>query len=475
MTAEPSLAPIDLDRIARDLRLGTAESRRPIGLARVEIGRDALDGLAGIVASVRRAGPVVILSDRTPKQRLGHELTAIVCERLAALGPELVLLGADGSELHADPAALDRATVAVANAGCVVAVGSGTVCDLGKEATNQASGGHDPAPYVVVQTACSVNAFSDDMAVVLLHGVKRTIPSRWVDALVIDLGVIADAPPRLNQSGVGELVSMFTAPADWRLANALGMGTPYDGEVVALFRDGGPRLLSLGAGVAARDATALRDLSVLMTHSGLALGIAGQSAPISGAEHTIGHLLDMAAAAHGTTTGLHGSQVGVAAIVAAVVWRRVLATLDPERLAAAAPPADAVHARIDRSFGPLDASGAMAAECWADCERKLARWQSSFAVRRAAADDWPSLRAELEALVADPSRIAETLRAAGAPTRFSELDPPVEAVTARWSVSSAHLMRERFTVLDLASFALDADERFFEDVLEECAALGAGL
>ena len=56
-------------------------------------------------------------------------------------------------------------------------------------------------PFVVVQTAFSVNAFSDDMAVLLADGVKRTVPSRWPDALVVDLGVIADAPAAMNQAG----------------------------------------------------------------------------------------------------------------------------------------------------------------------------------------------------------------------------------------------------------------------------------
>ncbi len=63
---------------------------------------------------------------------------------------------------------------ALAGAGCVVAVGSGTLCDIGKKATE----GPPTTPYIVVQTACSVNAFSDDMAVLLLHGAKRTVPSR---------------------------------------------------------------------------------------------------------------------------------------------------------------------------------------------------------------------------------------------------------------------------------------------------------
>ena len=72
-------------------------------------------------------------------------------------------------EVHADMDTIAVARKALAGAGCVVAVGSGTICDIGKKATE----GGEPLPYIVVQTACSVNAFSDDMAVLLVHGAKR--------------------------------------------------------------------------------------------------------------------------------------------------------------------------------------------------------------------------------------------------------------------------------------------------------------
>ena len=195
-------------------------------------------------------------------------------------------------------------------------------------------------PYVVVQTACSVNAFSDDMAVLLLHGAKRTLPSRWPDALVIDLEVIAEAPAGLNQAGVGELSAMFTAPADWRLADLMGLDGGYDEALVDLFRDDGEDWRSSLRGVAL-PATRLpsRWLCDRMTRSGLALGAVGRTAPLSGAEHAISHLLDMAAMRTGVPTGLHGAQVGVASVVVAAMWQDLL-----ERLRRRARPGRAAHA-----------------------------------------------------------------------------------------------------------------------------------
>ena len=213
-----------------------------------------------------------MLADAVPMRRDGRDLKQQVLELLAPLGARLVTVGDHDHEVHADMETVDAASAALAGAGCVVAVGSGTICDIGKKATE----GDEPVPYVVVQTACSVNAFSDDMAVLLLHGAKRTMPSRWPDALVIDLGVIAEAPAALNQAGVGELSSMFTAPADWRLADLMGLDGGYDEAVVGLFRDDGEELEQVAAGVADRDPDALAWLCDRMTRGGLALGVVGQ-------------------------------------------------------------------------------------------------------------------------------------------------------------------------------------------------------
>jgi glycerol-1-phosphate dehydrogenase [NAD(P)+] len=206
--------PTDLDGLRERLRGG--EGRRPIGLGRVRIAADALGYLADDVASVRRDGPVVVVMDETPMRRAGDDLKAAVVAQLTArFETRAAVIHATGAELHADADALGQADRAIAGAGCVVSVGSGTVTDVAKDASMRAGN----VPFVVVQTAVSVNAFSDDMAVLLREG-WRTVPSRWPDVLLVDLAVIADAPAA-NRAGFGSC-AVFTAPADWYLANAVG-------------------------------------------------------------------------------------------------------------------------------------------------------------------------------------------------------------------------------------------------------------
>ncbi len=367
------------ERLSRDGRRGR---RRPIGLRRIVQGDDVLDALPGLVAELAGPGPVLVLADPVPMGRDGADLKARVVSSLAASGARLVTLGTPGAELHADMVAVDAARAALAGAGCVVGVGSGTLCDIGKKATELADG----VPYVVVQTACSVNAFSDDMAVLLLHGAKRTVPSRWPDALVIDLGVIADAPAELNQAGVGELTSMFTGPSDWRLAHLAGLDESYDDAIVGLFRDDGEELERVAPGVRAGDHAALAWLCDRMTLSGIALGVAGRTAPISGAEHAISHLLDMAAIRTGDPIGYHGAQVGVASVIVATLWQDLLEGIEPRRLLDEPPDADEARAGIEARFGVFDPSGETAAECWRLYQRKLAASLSSdfFACSRLA-------------------------------------------------------------------------------------------
>lgn len=451
-------AAIDHDDLIGRLRvrLGGADGtdgRKPIGISKALVGPDTLHRLADEVGRVGGAGPVVLLVDATTMTRGGVDLKDLVAGLIADVGRPLrrVVLGPADGALHADSEALEAAVAAVADAGCVVSVGSGTVTDIAKYACHSAA--HHP-PLIAVQTAVSVNGFSDDMAVVLADGVKRTIPSTWVTTLLIDTTVLQEAPSDLNRSGLGELMAMFTAPADWRLANLLRLDDSYAPAVVDLFRRDGRRLLDTADLVGDADATALGALAEMMTASGVALGVAGRTAPISGMEHTISHMLDMSAAAADVSVGLHGAQVGVAALVSACLWERVLDDLDPSRLTcdASYPGTDDMRARVLAAFAQVDPSGAMGAECWRGYLAKLGAWHARRSHVATVAGRWDQVVDDLRTLVGDPRAIATALRAAGAAARFDELDPAVDDRRAHWAVANCHLMRDRFTVADLAFF-----------------------
>jgi len=183
----------------------------------------------------------------------------------------------------------------------------------------------------------------------------------------------------------------------------------------------------------------------------------------------------MAAGVAGRRLAFHGAQVGVACVLAATIWADTLDRLDPATLTddAAFPSPDAVEHRVRAAFDPLDPTGRMADECWRDVRRKLERWHASRASVAAFAEDWPRHQAALRTLVASADVLAEALRAAGAPARVADLDPPAPEPTVRWAVRALPFMRDRFTVADLRFFAGTWDDDTTEDLIRRSGILGS--
>ncbi len=545
---------LDIDGIRRELAHAPDAGRlKPLGLGRIVAGAGAVDGLAEVVAGLARPdgsltpqlgdlpGPgtdlpragnglpppggavVVVLAAATPMSAAGRDLRTVVEQALdRSFAVEWVILGPDDGLVHADEPTVAAAVAAAAGAGCVVTVGSGTITDIGKAAAPAGT------PLVTVQTATSVNGYADPFSVLLLRGVKRTTPSRWPDALVIDPAVLHDAPQDLNRAGTGDMMAMFTANADWYLASAIaghdpvrpamrghhaGLATadpgdpaagqpgdpPYHPTVAGLVRTHGPRLLELAAEAYSGSPTAprspassppgdgsgvdvaecapdshpsdgLAELAGILTLSGIAMGVAGSTAPASGMEHAVSHLLEMVAAARGEPASFHGTQVGVASIVAARTWVHVLRRIADGGLdrPAALPDPDAVAGRIGSAFAAVDPSGAMAAECFADYARKLRRLGSlgdpggPLAALRAT---WKAHHEVLDDILIEPAALAAALRAAGLPVRFCDLAEPVDDETARWAVANCPLIRQRFGVADLALLLGAWEDADVEEVL----------
>jgi glycerol-1-phosphate dehydrogenase [NAD(P)+] len=427
-----------------------ATPARPVGLRAVDVGADALLRLPAMIRAIAAApaGRIVVLSDAVPKKRLGEEATALVTSLLSGASGvgevHRVTVPEGAGGVHADERTVAAAAAAAGrDASVIVTVGSGTVADIGKAVTARL---RDPA-HVIVPTALSVNGYADDQSVLLIDGVKRTTPTRWPDALIADTQLLAEAPLPLNLAGVGDLLAMFTAPADWRIASLLGMDDRYAEDIVAMVREHGPAVLRAAPLLREADAAAIELTAKVLTLSGVAMGLAGTTAPASGAEHTVSHLLEMAAARQGRPSAYHGAQVGAAAVLAALVWRHVRRRVRAGARLMRCPSEDQMRPAVWQAFSALDPSGAMAEECWRGYQRKLARWRE----RHGDADQLdPAHLDDAARLLEEPGVLRAALRRSGAPARMAQLDPPVDAQTARWALANCHLMRDRFTVVDLA-------------------------
>lgn len=403
----------------------------------VRVGASVLDVAIADAAARLGPGAPVVLSDGGPYRTQAGP----VVDRLAKELGDCPVIQLGTGAVRADEDTIERAVSDVGDGRLLVSVGAGTLTDIAK-VTAQRTGSR----HVAIQTACSINGFIADRSVLVIAGAKRTVVSRWPDMLVTDADVIAAAPAGLNLAGVGDLSTVPNAVAEWQLAAHLGHGPAYDAAVVEPVLDAMPALPRLARAVRDAEPTGLADLARLLAVSGLSMGIAGSTAPASGSEHAVSHLLEMALSARSGPAAPHGMQVTVATRLALRVWQLVDDTIRSGGARITVPDESATRTAVERAFGEL--GGKTVEECW-----------TAYSAKR----DWLRRHTgDVEALVAGWDAFARTLtlptpeqfdgvsHASGLPTRAEDLGPGYDGALMFWALRNCHLLRERISIVDLA-------------------------
>lgn len=159
-------------------------------------------------------------------------------------------------------------------------------------------------PFVAVPTSLSNDGFCSPQSSLTIEGQGRSLPAAVPYGVVIDSQVCLEAPRQLTLSGVGDLVSKFTAVRDWKLAFH-EVNEPVD-DFAALLSDGSVHAFLSHSKL---DADGIRLLATALLMNGTSMAMSGSSRPASGSEHLISHALDRLL----PKPRLHGIQVGVAA------------------------------------------------------------------------------------------------------------------------------------------------------------------
>jgi glycerol-1-phosphate dehydrogenase [NAD(P)+] len=189
-------------------------------------------------------------------------------------------------------------------------------------------------------------------------------------------------------------------------------------------------------------------------------------------EHVVSHLIEMAERP-GEPAALHGAKVGPLAVLAAMLWARVRARVRDGALHSLRFPShDEMRPRVLAAFAERDPSGRMGEECWRGYSRKLERWHASRELLAGLPDSWERFDAELDGLLATPERLIDAVRRSGVPLRLGPLG--IDEQTLGWALGNCHLMRDRFSIADLAFFLGCWERSDVEELLADAAALGAG-
>jgi glycerol-1-phosphate dehydrogenase [NAD(P)+] len=433
---------------------------------------DALFRTTQVLKSVgaHQETPLVVVMDETRMQRAGEDLKELALATLRKEGwhVQICIMRADESgQVHTDMPHIREVQASLSRDCSVLSIGSGVVTDIAKHGCflyQQETG--ESVAFVVYQTANSVSAYTSNMSPTFVDGVKRTLDSRYPDALICDLETLRDAPAEMTAGGVGDMLAAFVSLPDWYLAHRLGMDSTYSELAKNLVGPLDEILLAHADGIRRGTMESVAMLAKIIALGGLAMSLSHATTPMSGFEHVMSHVLDMQSEIDHTPLTVHGSQVALAALAGTEMYQRFLSDFKPAavKMQDCYPSMDTMQARIESSFGSIDPSGKAGAECWADYRQKLEKWhahRSDFEIVR---KDWDSLCAQLSQETRPPEVILQILRSVKAPIRWSELTPPIHEKQAHFAFMNASLMRKRLTLGDLLIFTNWDRENLWKEI-----------
>ncbi len=405
------------------------------------VARGALSESGRLIAAHLGAGPHLIVADENTWTVAGERLTESLREAGCELAEPLIFPGQPVLYASIENSVVIQEAIRAAQA-TPIALGSGTINDLVKLAAFEE--GRD---YACVGTAASMDGYTGAGAPMTENGVKATRNCKAPVAVIMDLDVVAAAPPIMTASGYGDLVAKIPGGADWILADYTDI-EPIDTDVWTMVQSGVTTALSRPADLAAGNADAFDGLVEGLCLSGLAMQAYGGTRPASGAEHYFSHLWEIEGLGAERTPPLsHGFKVAVGSLAMCAFYEALLARdiadVNLAAAAAARKPWDGIEADIRSLF-----DGALADHAVRETKAKYAAGDDLVARLQPLVAQWPAAVEKLRAQLVTTAELSEMLRLAGAPSRPDDIGLTADDVRAMFP--KAMYYRSRYTALDVA-------------------------
>lgn len=400
------------------------------------MGRGVVDSIEEILPPPDRgAGPLLVLADPDTWDAAGSRVSRLL--RGAGFAVREVITRAAP---HADDHEVERLRPTLGEGPSrIVAVGAGTLGDLGKTLAQEAG-----IPLMTVGTAASMNGYASSIAALTVRGLKVTRPVAPPDLLILDTEVLAAAPVRLTRAGFGDLCSKPVSGADWRLSQRL-FGETICPTALSMVDDAVASARGLAAEIGRGERDSVAILAEALVLSGLSMAFAGASSPASGGEHLISHFLDMSAEQRGRDPRLHGEQVAVGTRASLALYRRARAAGPPS--AGDPSPDEEMDSAVERLGRHL--SGDARESVRVEAREKRRREPGRAARREQLRASWSAVWSALDDQLASGEGLEDDLVRAGVPTTFGAIGVGIDS--ARETLLAARLIRNRYTVLDLVA------------------------
>jgi len=282
-----------------------------VGIETIKVGKGVITQLPNVIKAYE-GKKVFIIEDSHTYEVAGEKVEELLKNRFKV--SKYVF---KEEHLHPNELSLGRLLLEIpVETSLIIAVGSGTINDI-----SRFLGCKLRIPYVIVGTAPSMDGYASVVSPLIRDGVKVTYDGVYPLAIVCDIDIMKEAPMRMLQAGLGDILGKYTALADWHIANKLN-NEYFCPEVEKLVLSTLKKCEEAAAGVTSRDAKTVENITDALILSGIAIGMVGASRPASGGEHYISHCYEMMFMNSGDNSKwLHGNTVGVGVGVVAYAYK----------------------------------------------------------------------------------------------------------------------------------------------------------
>ncbi len=383
---------------------------------------------AEVIGALDLEPPFAVVSDPDTHAVMGERVERAVESLVPVVRIRL------GKNPHADMKTAEALVAETRKAGTLIAVGSGTINDLCKYAAAK-----QDKPCAVFATAPSMNGYTSVNAAITEHGHKKSLAAVAPAGVFMDLEVLAAAPKRMIQSGLGDTVCRATAQVDWLLAHLL-FESEYREAPFRFLADDEKGLLAEPEALVSGDLEAMGRLARTLVLSGMGMTVCGGSYPASQGEHLIGHYIEMMRPTGGNEI-FHGEQIAVTTCVMARLQERILSG-PPPRVSLTQATKQSVLSHFGDEIG---------AACWDEFDRKRLNEEGVERLNARIGQSWPDIREKLLTVNTPSETLASVLQSAGAPVNFRDIG--LDESFFLDAIGHAREIRNRYTFLDLAADA----------------------
>ena len=278
----------------------------------IVIGKDVLPSVLDICSDFKN--PTIVI-DENIRKIFGDKLKSVLSQRYKNI-EEFIVTSSDMDNVNKLKEILNEKKIDVG-----IAFGGGVVIDVTKKACSD-----NNIPYISIPTSASHDGICSDRAVIKLGEVPYSTKASAPYAVISDISIVKNSPPRLIKSGIGDIIAKISSLSDYRLAEKV-KGEKVNEYAFSLASKSLENVIKNLDEIIKGSDEGISILLESLIFSGISMIIDGSSRPASGAEHEFSHALDQICAESNRKPALHGEQCAFGTIITTYLqsgdWRKV--------------------------------------------------------------------------------------------------------------------------------------------------------